>query len=74
MEIIPHAKQGKTGAQIKAYLERTSNLFAVYIMVGTLKYLKRGGRISPTAAFFGNVIGIKPLLASVLSPNPRIYG
>lgn len=61
-EAIALAGQGKTGKQIKAYLERTSNLFSVYIMVGTLKYLKKGGRISPAAAAIGNALNLKPIL------------
>ena len=61
-EAIALAKQGKTGAQIKAFLERTSNLFSVYIMVGTLKYLKKGGRISPAAAAIGSALKLKPIL------------
>ncbi len=61
-EAISLAKQGKTGAQIKAFLERTSNLFSVYIMVGTLKYLKKGGRISPAAAAIGSALKLKPIL------------
>ena len=61
-EAIALAKQGKTGTQIKAYLERTWNLFSVYIMVGTLKYLKKGGRISPAAAAIGSALKLKPIL------------
>ena len=61
-EAIALAKQGKSGAQIKAYLERTWNLFSVYIMVGTLKYLKKGGRISPAAAAIGSALKLKPIL------------
>ena len=61
-EAIALAKQGKTGAQIKAYLERTWNLFSIYIMVGTLKYLKKGGRISPAAAAIGSALKLKPIL------------
>ena len=62
LEAIALAKQGKTGNQIKAYLERTWELFSVYIMVGTLKYLKKGGRISPAAAAIGSALNLKPIL------------
>ena len=34
----------------------------VYPTVDDLEYLKRGGRVSPTVAFVGNVLGIKPVL------------
>ncbi len=63
-EAIALAKQGKSGAQIKAYLERTSSLFSVYIMVGTLKYLKKGGRVSPAVALIGDALKLKPILFS----------
>ncbi len=33
-----------------------------WFTVDDLVYLKRGGRISPAAAFFGNALGIKPVL------------
>lgn len=33
-----------------------------WFTVDDLVYLKRGGRISPTAAFFGNAMGIKPVM------------
>ena len=35
---------------------------SIWFTVDDLVYLKRGGRISPTAAFVGNVLGIKPVL------------
>ncbi len=35
---------------------------SIYITVDTLKYLKKGGRITAAAAAFGTVLGIKPVL------------
>ena len=34
----------------------------IYIMVGTLEYLKRGGRITPAAAALGELLNLKPVL------------
>lgn len=54
--------EGKTAAEIKEYLENTGNLSSIYITVDTMKYLKRGGRITPAAAMIGGILKIKPIL------------
>ena len=53
---------GKSGAEIKEYLEEHASESSVYIMVDTLKYLKKGGRVTPTAAAIGTLLRIKPVL------------
>lgn len=55
------AEEGKTGRQIKEQLEREALDASIYIAVDTLKYLKRGGRITPAAAV-GTVLNLKPVL------------
>ncbi len=55
-------RQGKNAVQIKEELERTAADFSVYITVDTLKYLKKGGRISGTSAVLGTMLHIKPVL------------
>ena len=55
-------KQGKSAKEIKAYLEETKGEVGAYIAVDTLKYLKKGGRITPTAAAIGTLLNIKPIL------------
>ncbi len=54
--------QGKTAAEIKQILEEKGKNSSIYVMVDTLKYLKKGGRITPGAALIGSVLGIKPVL------------
>ena len=54
--------QGKNGEEIRDYLEKTSLDSSIYIMVSTLKYLKKGGRITPAAAAIGTLLKIKPVL------------
>ncbi len=54
--------QGKTGAEVKDYLEQHKGEAGAYIAVDTLKYLKKGGRITPAAAMIGTVLNIKPIL------------
>ena len=61
-DAITLAEAGHTAAEIKQLLEENSLQSSIYIMVDTLKYLKRGGRITPTAAAIGAVLNIKPVL------------
>lgn len=54
--------QGKSAAEIKEVLEREKLQASIYITVDTLKYLKKGGRITPAAAAIGTVLNLKPVL------------
>ncbi len=56
------ADHGKKGEFIKTYLEETKYDSSIYIMVETLKYLKKGGRITPAAAALGTLLRLKPVL------------
>ena len=56
------AEKGKTAAQIKEILEKVKMESSIYITVETLKYLKKGGRITPGAAAVGTILNIKPVL------------
>lgn len=53
---------GKSGKEIKEYLEKTRSECGVYIAVDTLRYLKKGGRVTPAAAAIGTLLNIKPIL------------
>ena len=53
---------GKSAAQIKEILEKESLESSIYLMVDTLKYLKKGGRITPAAAALGTMLRLKPVL------------
>lgn len=61
-DAIKLAKEGKSAKQIKEFLEETSMQASIYIMVTTLKYLKKGGRVTPAAAAIGSLLKIKPVL------------
>ena len=54
--------QNKTPEQIVEYLENTSLENSIYIMVPDLKYLKKGGRLTPAVAMIGTILKIKPVL------------
>ena len=54
--------QGFSAKQIKDTLEAKKMETGIYIMVDTLKYLRKGGRITPAAAALGTVLRLKPVL------------
>lgn len=56
------AKKGYDGAQIKKILEEDKFNSSIYIMLDTLFYLKKGGRITPAAAALGTLLKLKPVL------------
>ena len=56
------AAKGMDGAQIRDILIKDKFNSSIYIMLDTLKYLKKGGRITPAAAAFGELLKIKPVL------------
>ena len=56
------AAAGKSAAQIKEILEKEALESSIYLMVDTLKYLKKGGRITPAAALLGSALNLKPIL------------
>lgn len=62
LDAMELAGRGLTAQQIKDELERTKFDSIIYIMVDTLKYLKKGGRITPAAAALGTLLRIKPIL------------
>lgn len=53
---------GKSAVQIKEVLEAQKMDSSIYITLDTLKYLKKGGRITPAAAAIGTVLNLKPVL------------
>lgn len=56
------AKKGVAAKEIKELIEENRKNSSIYIMVSTLKYLKKGGRITPAAAAIGTLLKIKPVL------------
>lgn len=59
------AEQKKKGAnfeEVAKFVEDTRRSLCHWFTVDDLVYLKRGGRVSPTVAFVGAVLGIKPIL------------
>lgn len=53
-------ERGKNAAEIKDYLEATKLDSSIYIAVDTMKYLKKGGRVTPAAAAIGSILKTNP--------------
>lgn len=54
--------EGKLASEIKEVLEREKMEASIYLTVDTLKFLKKGGRVTPAAAALGTVLNLKPVL------------
>jgi len=63
LDAISLRDKGMSGAAIKQRLEEVKNESSIYIMVDTMYYLKRGGRVTPAAAALGTLLRIKPVLS-----------
>ena len=62
LDAMALAAQGRSAEEIKNILERDKMESSIYIMVDTLYYLKKGGRITPAAAALGTLLKLKPVL------------
>lgn len=62
LDALQLAATGKNAAQIKEFLENDKFNSSIYIMLDTLYYLKKGGRITPAAAAIGTMLRLKPVL------------
>ena len=62
LDAMELAKKGYDGAQVKKILEEDKFNSSIYIMLDTLFYLKKGGRITPAAAALGTLLKLKPVL------------
>lgn len=62
IDAIALADQGKSAVEIREQLEAERLESSIYITLTTLKYLKKGGRITPAAAAIGTMLRLKPVL------------
>lgn len=62
MHAVDLAKSGYSASEIKANLEDDAYQSTIYIMVDTLEFLKKGGRVTAAGAALGAVLNIKPIL------------
>lgn len=62
MDAMELAGRGMNAVQIRDLLEQEKMQSSIYIMLDTLSYLKKGGRITPAAAALGTALRLKPVL------------
>ncbi|MDO4330255.1 MAG: DegV family protein [Lachnospiraceae bacterium] len=62
LDALELIKEGYTAPEIKKIIEAAREDMVIYIGVQTLEHLKKGGRITPTAAALGTILNIKPVL------------
>lgn len=62
LDALALARAGKTAGEIRQILEEMGLQSSIYIMLNTLEYLKRGGRVTPAAAAVAAVLRMKPVL------------
>lgn len=62
LDALKLAGEGKSAAQIKELIEEDKYNSSIYIMLDTLYYLKKGGRITAAAAALGTLLKLKPVL------------
>ena len=65
LDALELVKAGRSAAEIKEILEKEKLESSIYITLETLKYLKKGGRITPAAAAIGTVLNLKPVLLQI---------
>lgn len=75
---VKEKEKGATIEEVAAFVENLIPRMGIWFTVDDLVYLKRGGRVSPTVAFVGNLLGIKPVLymddAGHLIPVLKVRG
>ena len=62
LDALTLIERGMNAEQIKDFLEADKFNSSIYIMLDTLYYLKKGGRITPAAAALGTILKLKPVL------------
>ena len=62
LDAMALVEKGYSAKEIKEILEREKLEASIYIMVDTLDYLKKGGRITPAVAAIGTLLKLKPVL------------
>lgn len=62
LDAVLLVQKGYSASQVREFLEKDKFNSSIYIMLDTLYYLKKGGRITPAAAAIGTMLKLKPVL------------
>jgi DegV family protein with EDD domain len=77
LDALEMVQEGYTSSQIKAMLEADRDKMVIYVGLKTVEYLKRGGRLTPSAAAIATVLHIRPVLrfdTGILEPYKKCQG
>ncbi len=69
MKAASMKEEGKSFEEISEHIEKHKLCFHQVGTTETLEYLKKAGRIKATSAFFGNILGVKPIIISDIKGN-----
>lgn len=64
LDAIKMKEEGSSIEEVAAYLEENKLCYHQVATVETLEYLRKAGRVKAMSAFFGNIIGVKPMIIS----------
>lgn len=62
LDAVRRREKGYSAIEIRETLEQEAQDASIYVAVDTLKFLKKGGRITPAAAAIGSALKLKPVL------------
>ncbi|MBQ3934628.1 MAG: DegV family protein [Clostridia bacterium] len=62
IEAAKAAAEGKTAAEVASFVKERRKYLNQFVTVHSLDALKRAGRVKASSAFFGNLMGVKPIL------------
>lgn len=73
IEAAKLAADGKGAEEIASHIEAIRKNVNEYVTVHSLDALKRAGRVSASSAFFGNILGVKPIIISDAEGTQAAY-
>lgn len=62
LDAAEYANTGKTVEEITSYVEERRKYLNQFVTVHTLEFLRKAGRVKASSAFFGNLLGVKPII------------
>lgn len=62
LDAAEYANTGKTVDEITSYVEERRKYLNQFVTVHTLEFLRKAGRVKASSAFFGNLLGVKPII------------
>ena len=73
IEAAKMAKEGASAGEIETHILSVRKKVNQYVTVHSLDALKRAGRVKGSAAFFGNLMGVKPIIIADVNGDQAAY-